>query len=327
MADQAQRIVFMLKKFQTGHKYTTTEVYDMICKEYGEHSLRTVQRDMLLLQECEPAIKFTKAGKEHLWYIPRDVRNSNALMRIDSNEILSFYILKAHLKTFTGTVIEEDVNRLADKIEKYAPHNVFAHESLFWDQNIGYFDYSQCDENIRSLIKSITDEQWIKVSYNTSSKGKVNQILVLLRCMFSYSGSIYAVAYVPKHDTHIALAVQNIESIEFLEDNTQKAPDFDFSDWTKNRFGVFYGEIRRVTISVHKDFKHYFINRRWHQSQVVTEEQDGSLTLDLKVPIGSDFLAWLMSWGDAIKVERPNDLIKLLTESFQDAILNYQDKV
>lgn len=327
MADQVQRIVFLLKKFQTGHKYTTTEVYDLVCKEFGEHSLRTVQRDMLLLQDCEPALTSTKVGKENFWYIPKDVRNTNALLRIDSNEILSFYILKAHLKTFSGTIIEDDVNRLTDKLEKYAPEDVYSPDSLFWDQNIGFYDYSRYDPHIKDVIKSITENKWISIDYNTSNKGVANKINVCLRCLFTYSGALYTVGYVPKHNVHIALAIHNIDGIEFIEDYQSKLPDFEFKEWAKNRFGVFYGDIRRVILSIKKDYKHYFTNRRWHQSQQVTEEEDGTLTIEMKVPIGPDFISWIMGWGDAIVVKKPVDLIKQLIENHQDAILNYQDEV
>lgn len=326
MADQAQRIVFMLKKFQTGHKFTTTEVHEMVNKEFGEHSLRTVQRDMLLLQECEPAITFTKVGKENLWYIPREVRNSQAILRIDNNELLSLYALKAHLKTFAGTIIEEDANRLTEKLEKFAPNEVFPASSIFWDQNIGYYDYSRHSDLIKEIISCIAEKQWLRVGYNASSKGYVRDIVVLLRCLFSFSGAVYAVAYVPKHDTHIALSIQNIDTIQKIDNDKVKAPDFDFKDWSSNRFGVFFGEMKRVTLSVLPEFKHYFMNRKWHPSQIINEEMDGSLTIELKVPIGADFLAWVMSWGSAIKVIKPDELIQAVRENFQEAIDSYNTK-
>ncbi len=322
MPDQTQRIVFMLKKFQTGHKYTTAEVHEMICKEFGEHSLRTVQRDMLLIKKSEPAMSYSKTGKEYLWYIPREIRNTNALMRIDHNELLSFHILKAHLKTFTGTIIEEDVKKLAKKIEQFAPNDIYAIDSLFWDQNIGHYDYSQHDDIIRKVVDVISNKQWVNIDYNTSSKGVINQILVLLRCLFTYNGSVYAVAYVPKHDTHIALTLQNIKNIEVIK-HKQKAPDFEFKEWTKNRFGVFYGNIRRVVLKVQPEFKHYFVNRKWHQSQILTEEEDGSLTIEFKVPIGADFVSWILSWGDAIKVEKPIELIEVIKDSLNDTLKQY----
>lgn len=325
MADQAQRIVFLLKKLQAGNKYTTSEAYEMICKEFGEHSLRTVQRDMLLLQKCEPAVNAVRVGKEYLWYIPKEVRHTEALMRIDTNEILSFYILKAHLKTFQGTVIEDDVNKLADKLEKYAPKEIYSAESLFWDQNIGYFDYSNYNDKLSEIINAIVNKKWLNIDYNTSSKGVINKIFLTLRCLFTYGGSLYAVAYVPKHDAHIALALQNIVKLEEVQNyKNTKLPEFNFKEWTKYRFGVFYGEPKRVVLNVKKEYKHYFINRKWHQSQNVREEEDGTLTIEMKVPIGPDFVGWLLSWSSAIVVKKPKELISTILEKLKQAINDYE---
>ncbi|MEJ5245348.1 MAG: WYL domain-containing protein [Bacteroidota bacterium] len=326
MADQAQRIVFLLKKLQMGNKYTTSEAYEMICKEFGPHSLRTVQRDMLLLQKCEPTVNATRVGKEHLWFIPKEIRKAEAMMRIDNNEILSFYILKAHLKTFSGTVIEDDINRLVDKLEKFAPEEIYAPESLFWDQNIGYFDYSKYNDKLIDIIDAIVYKKWINIDYNTSSKGIINKILLNLRCLFTYSGALYAVAYVPKHDSHIALALHNIVKMEEVQNYKKKLPEFSFKEWTKNRFGVFYGEPKRIVLTVKPEFKHYFINRKWHQTQNIIEEEDGSLTMELKVPIGPDFISWVMSWSSAIIIKKPKELRKAIIEKLERALIDYEYK-
>jgi hypothetical protein len=326
MADQAQRIVFLLKKLQAGNKYTTTEAYEMICKEFGEHSLRTVQRDMVLLQKCEPAVNAVRVGKEFLWYIPKEVRYTEALIRIDTNEILSFYILKAHLKTFKGTIIEDDVNKLADKLEKFAPKEIYSSDSLFWDQNIGYFDYSNYNDKLSKIIDAIVNQKWLNIDYNTSSKGVINKILVNLRCLFTYSGALYAVAYVPKHDTHIALALHNITQIEEADNKKRNLPEFNFKEWTKYRFGVFYGEPKRVILNIKKEFKHFFINRKWHQSQVMKEEDDGSLTLEMKVPLGPDFIGWLLGWSNAIIIKKPKELKKTIIEKIKQSIENYKNE-
>lgn len=324
MADQAQRIVFLLKKLQAGNKYTTTEAYEMICKEFGDHSLRTVQRDMLLLQKCEPAVNAVRVGKEFLWYIPKEVRHTEALMRIDTNEILSFYILKAHLKTFKGTIIEDDVNKLTDKLEKFAPKEIYSSDSLFWDQNIGYFDYSNYNDKLSQIINAIVNQKWLNIDYNTSSKGILNKILVNLRCLFTYSGALYAVAYVPKHDTHIALALHNIVRMEEVDNFKRKLPEFNFKEWTKYRFGVFYGEPKRVVLSIKKEFKHFFVNRKWHQSQVMKEEEDGSLTLEMKVPLGPDFIGWLLGWSNAMIIKKPKELKNTIIEKIKQSIENYE---
>lgn len=323
MADQVQRLFYMYKKFHSGQKYTTAELLDVVRQEFGNISLRTIQRDMLILQECEPAFTSKKVGKEYVWYIPREARNMNAIVKLDSNELLSFYILKAHLKTFSGTVIQEDVERLANKIEKIAPFDVFDEQSMYWDQNIGQFDYTQFDPIIRKLIKSITEQIWIQVSYDSLSKGSEKEIIIMPRRMFSYAGSLYVVAYVPKHSSHVAMAIQNFSSINYMDKYKAELPNFDFLEWTKYRFGVFWGEPKKVMFEVKKEFAHYFRNRKWHSTQKLTEEDNGTLVIEMKVPLSTDFIAWLLSWNHAIVVLKPAELIKSMHETLLNTLRQY----
>jgi len=324
MADQAQRLIFMFKKFQAGLKFTTAELLELAREEFGNISLRTIQRDMLILASAEPALSSQRAGKEHVWYIPRDARNMQALVRVDYNELLSFYILKAHLKTFAGTVIEEDVKRLEHKIEKYAPEDIYNEQSLFWDQNIGHFDYTQYDAQLRRVIMSISEKKWADIKYNSSGKGNVKEMKVLLRSLFSYGGALYVVAWEPKHENHIALAIQHIEELEMGEINKTELPVFDFREWTKNRFGVFFGDLKKVVIEIKKEYAQYFINRKWHQSQVFTMEDNGDVILEMKVPITPDFISWIISWHDAVLVLKPSELIFEVHRTLRKALDQYE---
>jgi predicted DNA-binding transcriptional regulator YafY len=42
------------------------------------------------------------------------------------------------------------------------------------------------------------------------------------------------------------------------------------------------------------------------------------------VPIVPDFTAWLMSWGDAIKILKPKELIINLKRKYQSALDLYE---
>jgi predicted DNA-binding transcriptional regulator YafY len=179
---------------------------------------------------------------------------------------------------------------------------------------------------LSKIIDAIVNQKWLNIDYNTSSKGVINKILVNLRCLFTYSGALYAVAYVPKHDTHIALALHNITQIEEADNKKRNLPEFNFKEWTKYRFGVFYGEPKRVILNIKKEFKHFFINRKWHQSQVMKEEDDGSLTLEMKVPLGPDFIGWLLGWSNAIIIKKPKELKKTIIEKIKQSIENYKNE-
>jgi len=325
MADQIHRIVYLLRKFQTGTKFTTKEILDELPSEFSDVSLRTIQRDLVLLQECEPSLTFSKQGKVVTWEIPRIARRPSNLIKLSANELLSFHVLKAHLKTFHGTMIEEEVNQLTKKLEEIAPQEVYSDESLYWDQNIGHFDYTNFDPIIRKVINFTAHKTWVTVEYNPKNMGEIHKFTGLFRKLFTYTGYLYVVAYIPKHESHIALAIQNIEHITPYEEFRHKIPEFDFNDWTKNRFGVFYGEIRNVELKINREYKYYFINRRWHQTQSESVDAEGNLLLRMKIPICPDFIAWVISWGDAVTVMEPEELIEEVKENLTSTLMNYWD--
>lgn len=324
MANQCQRIVFFLKKFYSGRKYSSKDLYDMIPPEFGAVSLRTIQRDLLVLQEMEPGLESERKGRDIYYYISRDYRSHPMPFNVSASQLLSFYILKAHLKTFEGTMIEEELMSLKSLLERIAPSDVFSLESLFWDKNIGNFNYFRYDAILRRVMDAIAKGKWVEVSYNASNKGVINKFVCSLVKLFAYAGSIYAIAYIPHHDSHIALALQMIEDIVESKENLGKIPEFDFEQWSLNRFGVFFGRPENVLIKIKAEYAHYFVNRFWHQSQQFSYDSNGDLLLKLKVPLAKDFISWILSWGDAMTVIKPVELIKEINYKLNDTLKNYE---
>jgi predicted DNA-binding transcriptional regulator YafY len=323
-AEKGKRMVYLYKLFINGNKLSSKEITDIMREEFSDLSIRTIQRDIKDLCEVEPAIMRIREGKNSYWKIDRRASMVKQTFRITPSELLSFHILKAHLKSFDKTVIAEEVNLLAKKLEEYAPNEVYSKESLFWDQNIGRYDYTQLDPIIRRIIKYITDETSALVEYYSNDSRKIKKYLVTLRKIFSYAGMLYVVAYVPRHDSHIALSIQNINKIDERKNYKYALPEFDFKKWTKNRFGVFYGPSRKVVLHIDKDYSHYFENRIWHQSQQITKQDDGSLILEMNVPLAPDFKAWILGWADAVTILKPKDLIEEIHKKVKNILNKYE---
>jgi predicted DNA-binding transcriptional regulator YafY len=325
MADKAQRMIFMLKKFQNGRKFNTKELQQLVSDELDYVSLRTVQRDLQELQDSEPTLTSEKEGGEIVWRMPRLSRINQNTVRIESNELLSFHILKAHLKTFSGTMIEDDVKELSKKLDEIAPGSVYSEETLYWDQNIGSFDYTQYDPTLRRVIKYITEEKWVKIRYERPSARKAISYTCLLRKIFTYAGMLYVLAYVPSHDSHIALSLQNIDNVDEIDNFKHKIPEFNFNEWTKTRFGVYWGEPVKVKLQINKEYNRYFSNRRWHHTQKENLDKNGNLILEMKVPIAPDFISWIMSWCQAIKILEPISLKKEIIKNLREGIDNIEE--
>jgi predicted DNA-binding transcriptional regulator YafY len=320
---QAQRCIYMLKKFQFGVIFTSKELREYFRNEYPNISLRTIQRDLALLQECEPRLERYKEGRESFWRIPRSVRPASNVFQFQSSDLLSFHILKAYLKTFKNSAIDESIKRLTKVLEEIVPDDVYLSEIFYWDKNVGHFNYSGHIPLIRSIINHISAKQLVRIEYHSKRLNTHSSFEAVLRTMFNNNGFVYTVAYIPKHKEHVPLAVQNIESIEPVKTEKIKLPKFDFTRWSDKRFGVFGGTVKFVKLKVKKDYEHYFINRFWHHSQEVFYSND-DLILQFRVPLGPDFISWVMSWGEAFEVIQPNILKERLIKQAETVLSYYK---
>jgi len=324
MPGQAHRIIYMYKKFLEGETLTSNQLQDMISEDIEIVSIRTIQRDLRLLQKIDPSLVGVEKGKSIYWSIPRDFRYPKNIFRFEPNELLALHFLKAHLKTFRGTVIEKDVEKLYKKIEKYAPQEVVLDETIYWDQNVGYYDYTKINHILEKVIEATASKKWYTITYTTPRTSTTKEIIVRFETIFSYLGVLYVVAYVPKHKMHVSLSVHNISNIEEKKDFFDAAPPFNFREWSAYRFGVFSGEIQEVKLLIKKEFIHFFINRRWHISQVEKFDKEGNLILEMRVPIGVDLINWILSWSDAIIVLEPKELIQKIVNRLHQALTNYK---
>lgn len=319
---QASRIIKILEWLSTGQKLTTA---DIVKRFQGNVKRRDVQRDFLKILDCDIPLEWDEKGRERIYYFPAHYRKM-VMPTITQNEMLSLYMLKAYLKTFSGTEIEKETKKLIKNLEHMAPGEIFRNEGieLLWDQNIGQFDYSSYSNVIQQVIDSIIANKPVKVTYKTIGSKRKHSYDAILHRLFVYDSLLYVASYIPKHKNYITLSVQGIENIsysEFVIDPTWK---FDVEKFTKKRFGVFAGEPQTVVLEIGKEYAIYFENRLWHSSQELKKSRVGDLTLTMQVPIVPDLVNWIMGWGSGVEVKEPKELINEVKKGLANALSNYK---
>lgn len=311
MIMQVERVLYLYKKLEAGNRVYLKDYLNSNISIFENISQRTLQRDMRLIKDIDNSVEKIYDSKEVYYKMNKSGLNLKKIS-IESNELLSLYILKAHLKLFNRTQVSDVAESLLEKIEKFASGNVFDSKELFWDKNFGNYNYMNNDTQISRVITAITKSKWVEVSY-ASGKGKPNIFICKLIRMFTYNGSLYAVAYVPHHSSFIALLIQNIDEIQFIDKISKELqqtqiPKFDPEEFSKNRFGVFYGKPEKIELEIDKEFVKYFENRFWHSTQNLKYQSNGNLTLKMNTHLSPELIAWIMSWSSAITIIKPEKL-------------------
>ncbi len=319
---QVERIFAIYRMLLSGKKLKTSEIRERLLNDHGgDYSPRTIQRDMQTLLAIAPEITFTEEGRTTIWHIDENLR-SGIIFR--ENDLLSLYMLKANLKNFKGTYFEEEINALLNKIDSHAVGDVFDGEPFFWDKNIGSYDYSGHDRIIKKVIEAITQKQWVTIDYDVSGSGYQKSYIGRIARMFSNAGYLYAAVYIPEYQYYIAMAIHRITDIQEAVHEDVEVPDFNQEKFSAIRFGVFWGEPEKVEIIINADSRKYFENRFWHQTQKFKDNEDGSLSLEMLVPLSPELKSWLISWSSCISSVKPEKLRDELISMHKEALKNLE---
>jgi predicted DNA-binding transcriptional regulator YafY len=325
--NKSARIIRILELLSSGHRLSTKQIHRHFD---GEVTLRTVQRDLITLQEAGIPLELQRGdNKENFWFLPRDYRGMIHPM-VHRNELLSVYILKSYLKFFQGTSVSSALDSAIEKLEELAPGEVYSElmdgQSLLWNQDVGQYDYQQYDAILNSMIDCILKKKWVTVSYQGRESKRIKKYDVFPYHLFSYGGAIYAACYQPSHGDFISLAVHRLKEVRSAVKQDRKPPDFDLKAFRKKRFGVFLGDVKKIKLRISPEYASYFQNRSWHASQKIKKQKNGELILEMKVPQSPELIGLILSWHSAIEVLEPHEFRKTIKGYLQETIGLYYNE-
>jgi predicted DNA-binding transcriptional regulator YafY len=99
-----------------------------------------------------------------------------------------------------------------------------------------------------------------------------------------------------------------VHKVEVLDQGFEVPADFDPSEYARSAFGIFGGKPETIELVFPASLAGYIRERNWHESQVLSEEPDGSLRLVLQVAPSFDLKAWVKGFLPHVRVLRPASL-------------------
>ncbi|HEX7975599.1 MAG TPA: CRISPR-associated endonuclease Cas3'', partial [Anaerolineales bacterium] len=113
--------------------------------------------------------------------------------------------------------------------------------------------------------------------------------------------------------------VERIERVELLHETYQIPADFDPRDLLADAWGIWYTEAEpvEVTLKFHPRVSTRVHETRWHRSERLEEQPDGSLIWRARVAAPQEMLPWIRGWGADAEVLRPEALRNALKRDAQ----------
>lgn len=171
------------------------------------------------------------------------------------------------------------------------------------------------DDRLRRITDRLT-HAWIngrraQICYQALGRSKAGSRMVepyfIQPATFEHAN--YLIAYCHQARKVLTFKIDRIIDIALLDERYSVPPDFDANKFLEPAWGItLYGKPMTVKLKFNSEIGRLARETRWHPSQAVKTQPDGSAVVTFKVPVTDEFIAFVMRWGEKVEVLRPASL-------------------
>ena len=99
----------------------------------------------------------------------------------------------------------------------------------------------------------------------------------------------------------------------------------DMADYAKKSFGMFGGKEQAVKLRVANHLAGVIIDR-FGKDVIMIPEDDKHFTVNVEVHVSSQFLAWVFSLGEGVKIVSPNEVVEQMKAEIERLIRQYENE-
>jgi len=194
---------------------------------------------------------------------------------------------------------------------------------------VGSGDYTKRSELIDRLMVAVEDHLVSLIVYQSDRSTEPVEQEVYPQGFVFHRGSLYLIAWSSRRGEIRTYKMDRIEDVHPTKLRAAVPQEFDLAEWLEHSFGVFRsGSTELQTIRIHftRDVARYVQESRWHGSQKLTTQPDGSLIAEFSLPDTQEIKRWIMSFGPNAKVLGPEALVEEIANDLQRMLWTYKNE-
>lgn len=176
----------------------------------------------------------------------------------------------------------------------------------------------EADETILATIRgALLAEN--PVSFIYASQGGEGRSRTVTPCGLMFGRSNYLVGYDEAANTLKTYRLDRMSSVMAVDGVARPPADFNLATFASRSFGIYQDTVEDVELRIVPEAAAEARIWRWHQTQEVEEQPDGSLTVRFRAS-GMKELAWhLFSWSGQAEIIKPERLKDVMREELDKA--------
>lgn len=186
---------------------------------------------------------------------------------------------------------------------------------------------SKGTENLYGLLHAIKNQFVISFTYHKYWEDIVSRRVVQPFALHEFKNRWYLLVKDLKDDSVKSFALDRLSELEMTNKKFQTPSGFRANEYYNHCFGVIRPEgdkPQEVILSFDPFQAKYIKSLPIHDSQEILNDNEDELLIRLNIYITHDFIMELLSFGDTVKVIKPESLISEIKSSYQNALNQYK---
>lgn len=247
-------------------------------------------------------------------------------MIVTEGELLVFFLSVEISRRFLDSSLESSLRSAVEKmalgvrgpvtvdLETLRSHYTFSAPAMI----------SANEQTLIDIHHAICSCQCVWIRYFSPGNNEHTERTILPYHLYNARGDWSVIAFDRLRSDYRNFMVGRIEKWKVLPETFQRDESFSPVERMEDAFlGVLGG--KAVDVSIHfRDWSAPYIReRRWHPSQFIEEQEDGSLIMHLKTGGMIQLRSWVLSFGGAAEVLEPDSLRQECMEEIRQMSATY----
>jgi predicted DNA-binding transcriptional regulator YafY len=292
-------------------------------------SVRTIWRDLAALQEAGFPLYDEKIDGRACWFMDSTPFRHLEDRGFTLTQLCALYFSRTLVECLAGTPFQQDLHAAFERLARTLPPRM----REFFDRIPAVIDAKRGPVRLRAselphtaiarLLDATLHQRRIQMRYHSTSSGRTKEYIAEPYRLVYADGGLYLLAFVPEYDALRTFAVERIETLTVLDETFERRVDVDARPFDQS-LGVNMGTPVRVELEFAAQTGAYVRERKWHPSQAIEEQPDGSLRLSLEICTDWALTSWILSFGPFVRVLSPESLAREIHSALREASSRYE---
>ncbi|MCL5878332.1 MAG: WYL domain-containing protein [Deltaproteobacteria bacterium] len=320
--NKLHRLISILRMLDIRNRCTPKS----LAEAYGTTE-RTIYRDIDDLNYAGFAIRFDKEANIYTFADPDfTLRDLNL-----SEDELTVLLIGRQVAQNLGSPFDRIYQSLMKKVRKDTGRKTqeavkkINGTQRFWIGLDPMEEFESIEHQYNILNQAMDEKHTAEIVYKAMSSQKEEKRTIAPYGLIFNKGIWYAVAYCSLRKGIRSFALDCIKDAVVTDEFYEIPSEFDLKEYLKPGWQIISsGKPVEVMLRFNKDIARWIKRRKWHPTQIIEEQKDGSNIFKVMVSDTSEIKWWSYNWAPNCEILSPPELRKEVTEDIKKLAKIYE---